>query len=361
MLQGVAKRARKPSAFAPAVGVKQPSSLPLNPSTTNSTTKPTTTSTSVINSNTTSSPLKAALVHFTSGGMAAGLVRASLQPLDTCKTRLQASSSTATSPAALRSILFPAGAGGARGLYRGVVPGIVGIVPAAAVYMLTFQTLKAKLCAKYPRRSKDIVIVASAALGDILASLVRVPCEVLKQRLQIGIYDNVAHAVRTVMAKKQLPRLYTGLSAQLLRDVPYAAVEFVVYENVKATYAARVKRQLHKGDSLFIGAAAGACAAVVSNPMDVVKTRLMTQIKSQATAKATGVVRVARSPYTGIVNCFARVCKEEGVKTMARGLAPRIAAKSLQSALFFVAYEALRKAVGKALQVDPAVTARPVH
>lgn len=356
-MQAVAKRARNPGAFAPAVGVKQPSTLP--PPLNQSTSKPST-STNPSAPGPPVSPFKAALVHFTSGGLAAGLVRASLQPLDTCKTRLQASR-VSVSPSALRSVLLPPGAGGIRGLYRGVVPGILGIVPAAAVYMLTFQSLKSRLSKRFPRRRNDAVIIASAAVGDVLASLVRVPCEVLKQRLQIGVYDNVAHAMRTVLAKRQLPRLYTGLSAQLLRDVPYAAAEFVVYENLKARFAERAQRELTKVDSLFVGAAAGACAAIISNPMDVVKTRLMTQIKSQATARATGVVSVAAKPYAGIADCFARVAREEGVKTFARGLAPRIAAKSLQSALFFLAYEALRKAVSNALDIDPAATAKSAH
>lgn len=41
----------------------------------------------------TNQPLKSAIIHFTSGGPAAIFVRTSLQPLDTCKSRLQAARS----------------------------------------------------------------------------------------------------------------------------------------------------------------------------------------------------------------------------------------------------------------------------
>lgn len=365
-----AKRARKPSAFAPAVGVKQSPPAP-----------PPTTSTKSSKSQSqlqplqpqkplSKSPLKSGIVHFTSGGLAAGLVRASLQPLDTCKTRLQASRNTTQS---LRHILFPVGSSGFQGLYRGVIPGVVGIVPAAAVYMLTFQTLKSKLGERFPKRKNDLVVAFSAGLADVAASLIRVPCEVLKQRLQIGIYNNISHALKTVISKRQIPRLYTGLSAQLSRDVPYAAAEFLVYENLKSsiyTFRNQSKQQndddnvkdeqLGKVDGLLIGALAGAFAAIISNPADVVKTRLMTQIKSQGTANATGI-QVTVQPYKGVRDAFQRIAKEEGMKTFTKGIAPRIAAKALQSALFFAAYDGLRRAVSKALHVDPYASTRPAH
>lgn len=348
----VAKRARKPSAFAPAVGVKQPTNAP-------AATSPSPSSKSA----SAATPIKSALIHFLSGGIAAGLVRASLQPLDTCKTRLQASRGVGVP---LRKVLFT---GGVAGLYKGVVPGVAGIVPAAAVYMLTFQTLKSSLAKRFPRRKNDIVIAASAGLADVAASLVRVPCEVLKQRLQVGVYSNIMDALQTIARKSQLPRLYSGLSAQLVRDVPYAAAEFVVYENLKSQYMSRKRsdkvygpaaRQLQhrlqdqkmsKLDSLGIGAIAGAVAAIVSNPADVVKTRLMTQVKSLPRTSAQPFPPSAH--YKGVADAFVRIAREEGIQTFAKGIAPRIAAKALQSALFFAAYEGLRRAVSNALKVDP--------
>lgn len=367
----VVKRGRKPSAFAPAVGVKQPANSQSPTSTSPPAPPPTQPSTS--HGKQTNQPLKSAVIHFTSGGLAAGFVRASLQPLDTCKTRLQAARSVSVSgrTQSLRSILF---AGGFAGLYKGVVPGVAGIVPAAAVYMLSFQSLKAYLGKQFPRRKNDAVIAVSAGLSDVAASLVRVPCEVLKQRLQVGVYNNVFHALRTIAARSQFPRLYSGLSAQLVRDVPYAAAEFVLYENLKMrvlayrtkqrqrdldstqeTYGPAARQLQHrlqdetlrKMDGLGIGALAGAFAAIVSNPADVVKTRLMTQVKSATTVSLT-----SPTPYKGVGDTFARIAREEGMKTFAKGIAPRIAAKALQSAMFFAAYEGLRRAVSKAMKVE---------
>lgn len=370
------KRTRGPSAFAPAVGVKQSGVQGNYPSLPGAkqATKKWSTDKSGLNGET-SKPrksgraLKSAIVHFLSGGLAAGLVRASLQPLDTCKTRLQAtpihsisSSSVAIPARPITSVLF---AGGLSGLYKGVIPGVLGIVPAAAVYMVTFQTLRSELGRLFPRRRNDVVVAMSAAVADVGASLVRVPCEVLKQRLQVGVYRNVLHAVRMSFngsLGKGVTRLYAGLGAQLVRDVPYAAVEFVVYENVKSNFmrkqmVASARKGVDLGqrdvkmkrtDGLVIGGIAGAVAAIVSNPADVVKTRLMTQVRNGGTPYVAG-----QRAYRGVCDTFVRIAREEGFATFGKGIAPRIAAKALQSALFFAAYEGLRRAIGNAVGVDP--------
>lgn len=258
-------------------------------------------------------------------------------------------------------------ADGIPGLYRGVIPGVIGIVPAAAVYMLTFQSLKNQLAKRFPRRKNDVVIALSAGIGDVAASVVRVPCEVLKQRLQVGIYTDIRHALTTIAGSGSLTRLYVGLPAQLARDVPYAAAEFVMYENLKAAVlrrrkptelskahgpaAARIQQRLQdgklgRGQSFYVGGLSGAIAAIVSNPMDVVKTRLMTQIRQGGSTR-----------YRGVSHALVTIWREEGTRAFARGIAPRIAAKTLQSALFFAAYETLRRSLSGVMGVEGKVAA----
>lgn len=177
----------------------------------------------------------------------------------------------------------------------------------------------------------------AAAVGDVAACLVRVPCEVMKQRLQVGVYASLGHAVGELGRVRRWGSLYAGLGAQLARDVPYAAVEFMFYERLKEGVGGE-KRRLSRGESFVVGGLSGAVAAVASNPMDVVKTRLMTQ--------------VGRGGYGGVGEALVRVAREEGVGAFAKGVAPRIAAKTLQSALFFAVYESLKRAIGHGLGVE---------
>uniref|UniRef100_A0A7S1XCF3 Mitochondrial carrier protein n=1 Tax=Compsopogon caeruleus TaxID=31354 RepID=A0A7S1XCF3_9RHOD len=298
-----------------------------------------------------------AVLHLLSGGLSAGFVRATLQPLDTIKTRLQAArvgklagsgGRWRQSWQTIRSITLANG--GTRGLYRGVVPGVLGIVPAAAVYMLVYQSLKKRAFRVLREKYHPAGVAASAAAGDIAASLVRVPCEMTKQRLQVGVYRNVGHALRELLHESagNVGTMYRGLGAQLSRDVPFVMVEFLCYENLKSAVlngrnpmspASTSAMTLTQNESVLVGSICGAMAALVSNPMDVVKTRLMTQMPD------------APRRYQGLIDCAMRIAQEEGPSTFLRGLAPRIVAKSMQSALFFVAYEALRNRLEKALQL----------
>lgn len=85
-------------------------------------------------------------------------------------------------------------------------------------------------------------------------------------------------------------------------------------------------------------------ACLFLSSIDVVKTRLMTQIASPATG---GTLR-----YRGVAHAAVTIAREEGAGAFARGLVPRVAAKTVQSAVFFSVYELVRQGVAEVLRVD---------
>ena len=56
----------------------------------------------------------------------------------------------------------------------------------------------------------------------------------MKQRLQTGQFANVSAAVRGIVSKEGVRGLYAGHASFLLRDLPFDAIEFVAYEQVRA-------------------------------------------------------------------------------------------------------------------------------
>ena len=88
------------------------------------------------------------------------------------------------------------------------------------------------------------------------------------------------------------------------------------------------------------GSLAGGVAAGVTTPLDVVKTRLMTQV---GTAGAGSAAR-----YTGWADCMRRVAAEEGLRGLFAGLAPRVAWISIGGAIFFGTFEELRRKLDRA-------------
>lgn len=270
-----------------------------------------------------------ALVHALSGGLAASAVRATLLPLDACKTRLQLAGASANR--GLRSIILANG--GVLGLYRGAIPALGGVLPAAALYMGLYTTLRRTLSNRLPNRARSAAVAASAGTANMASTIFRVPLERLKQQLQAGLYPNVrVAAVATLRSKNAFQALYAGLAAQLYRDIPYTISSYVVYEKLRRSGGS-------PAENFAAGAVSGAVAAFVSNPFDVVKTRLMT-VRANA-------VPAARN--RGVWSTLSTVVKEDGVLALYRGLTPRIGAKMLQGALFFACYEVLHQQMSKML------------
>lgn len=69
-------------------------------------------------------------------------------------------------------------------------------------------------------------------------------------------------------------------------------------------------------------------------PMDTIKTRLVTQ----ASMSNHNLV-----PYKGIVDCAVRVAREEGIRTLYRGLPPRLVSVVPMIGIQFGVYEFMKK------------------
>jgi hypothetical protein len=128
-------------------------------------------------------------------------------------------------------------------------------------------------------------------VGDFAASIVYVPSEVLKTRLQLqGRFNNpyfksgynykgTIDAARTIVRTEGFSELFSGYKATLYRDLPYSALQFMFYEQFQSwAREAKDSRDIGVPLELLTGAAGGGLAGVITCPLDVVKTRLQTQI-----------------------------------------------------------------------------------
>ena len=93
------------------------------------------------------------------------------------------------------------------------------------------------------------------------------------------------------------------------------------------------------GPAAHVGASAvaGVVSAVCSTPVDVVKTRLMAQAGG---ATASGVVE-----YAGVLDCFTRMPRLEGVSALYKGFVPMAARKVGWTVAYFIVYEQALKLV----------------
>ncbi|UKZ59609.1 uncharacterized protein TrAtP1_000910 [Trichoderma atroviride] len=136
-----------------------------------------------------------------------------------------------------------------------------------------------------------LAYLSAGFLGDLAASIVYVPSEVLKTRLQLqGRYNNphfvsgynyrgTLDAARTIVRSEGASALFHGYKATLYRDLPFSALQFMFWEQFQAwSRVYKQSRDIGAPLELLTGAAAGGLAGVITCPLDVVKTRLQTQV-----------------------------------------------------------------------------------
>lgn len=275
-------------------------------------------------------PVRTFQIGMLAGAVAGFTVDAVLFPLDTLKTRLQMAGN-----AAARKELF-------KGIYSGFAPAVAASAPAAAAFFGTYDYIKRVLAAASPdgsTRWAPAQHLVAAAAGDIASSTVRVPFEVVKQRMQSGMHRSSAEAVRAVWTKEGVRGFFAGYGSLIVRELPFDAIQFPLYELLKVQWSKRTRTgTLETWQQSACGSMAGGFAAAVTTPFDVVKTRLMTQ--GAATSGSTAVV-----PYKGVVDGLTRIAREEGFGALFSGIAPRVVWISVGGAVFFGSYEAARKAL----------------
>ncbi|XP_060173169.1 S-adenosylmethionine carrier 1, chloroplastic/mitochondrial-like [Lycium barbarum] len=258
-------------------------------------------------------------------GAAAGVVvEAALYPIDTIKTRLQAVRGGG-------QIIL-------KGLYSGLAGNLVGVLPASAIFVGVYEPAKRKLLDSLPENLSAIAHLTAGAIGGAASSIVRVPTEVIKQRMQTGQFASAPDAVRRIVAKEGFRGLYAGYGSFLLRDLPFDAIQFCIYEQMRIGYKLAAKRDLKDPENAMIGAFAGAITGAITTPLDVIKTRLMVQ----GSAKQ----------YEGIMHCVNTIVREEGASTLFKGMGPRVLWIGIGGSIFFSVLERTKKLVAAKHPLD---------
>ncbi|GBG64163.1 hypothetical protein CBR_g40863 [Chara braunii] len=291
--------------------------------------------------------------NFVCGALASLMSKVILQPFDMMKTILQG-------PAAVRGsyenimdcMIGIARKQGPMGFYAGFVASVATSAPSSAVFFTTYEFVKQLLedrthscekrrgLVKCSSSSQWLPPMVGAVVGNMFASVVRVPPELVKQQVQAGIYSGLGEAVHHIWTTEGFRGFYRGYAVQVARDIPYAVVQFSIYEAFRRSFIAKQKAEkLHNSEigleqsniirTLWVGAIAGAAASILTTPIDVAKTRVMTQSISEP-----GPVR-----YVGARQAILQVWKEEGAVGLGRGMVPRVLYKVAASAVFLVAYE----------------------
>ena len=112
-------------------------------------------------------------------------------------------------------------------------------------------------------------------LARTFAACLMIPFTVVKTRAEAGAsHRSVAQALATILATEGPRGLARGLGPTLARDVPFSSLYLAFYELLKARLPPWVKAQSPEAGHLTAGLGAGLLASLVTQPADVVKTRM---------------------------------------------------------------------------------------
>merc|ERR1712183_525036 len=108
-------------------------------------------------------------------------------------------------------------AGGFKGVYRGLGAAAAGSAPGAALFFSTYETVKPFAHNQLFGDRPVAVQGFAASSGEVMACLVRVPTEVVKQNMQTGRYGSVSEAFKTIMNTQGVGGFYVGYFTTVLR------------------------------------------------------------------------------------------------------------------------------------------------
>jgi solute carrier family 25 S-adenosylmethionine transporter 26 len=178
----------------------------------------------------------------------------------------------------------------------------------------------------------------AAACGATASCLVSVPQEVIKQNLVTGVYPSFRSAVKSIATEKGASGFYSAWRPTMLRNVPFVIITFTTQDALKtfllssttttttsccsSSSSSSSSSRSSKGSTnnpqeltvqqdMMAGMASALVAGAITNPMDVIKTRMMTQASSTAI------------PYKSALDCFTTVLQKEGISTFYAGFQQR--------------------------------------
>ncbi|XP_065202471.1 mitochondrial glutamate carrier 1-like [Planococcus citri] len=286
----------------------------------------------VVSSSTT--PKQFSLVPKIVNGGIAGVIGVSVVfPLDLVKTRLQSQQIGPNGERMYNSMLDcfrkTYRAEGYFGMYKGSAVNILLITPEKAIKLAANDFFRYHLTTE-PGKPLPLIreMIAGASAG-FCQIVITTPMELLKIQMQ----DAGRVAAQAKLEGKTVPKisatsltldlirtkgilgLYKGAAATMFRDVSFSIIYFPLFARLNSLGP---RKSDGSGEavlwcSFLSGCTSGSLAALLVNPIDVVKTRL------QAIKKAEG-----EASYNGVADAFTKILKNEGVTAFFKGGACRM-------------------------------------
>ena len=186
--------------------------------------------------------------------------------------------------------------------------------------------------------------------------MIMTPFDTVKQRMQLGYYSSLWNCFKTIIKKEGVGALYISLPTTLFMNIPYGCVMVSVNESLKKVL--NPSGEYKMSSTMISGGIAGMIASILTNPLDVIKTRLQTQslepLRENCPRGASSPL-LSRFPFS-VVNkslpilaspkeIMKSIYKEYGMLGFARGMFPRVLLQAPSVAISWTAYETVKNLI----------------
>ncbi|KAJ8544056.1 hypothetical protein K7X08_025674 [Anisodus acutangulus] len=307
---------------------------------------------------------------FVEGGIASIIAGCSTHPLDLIKVRMQLQGeSPATVPNLRPALAFHSGATnihipaptvapprvgpvavgvkiiqqeGVAALFSGVSATVLRQTLYSTTRMGLYDMLKQKWTdpdnGNMPLSRKILAGLIAGGIGAAVGNpadvaMVRMQADGRLPMAQRRNYKSVVDAITQMSKSEGVTSLWRGSSLTVNRAMLVTASQLASYDEFKEMILRKGLMKDGLGTHVTASFAAGFVAAVASNPVDVIKTRVMNMKVEPGMAP----------PYNGALDCAMKTIKAEGPMALYKGFIPTISRQGPFTIVLFVTLEQVRK------------------
>ncbi|PSN29957.1 Solute carrier family 25 member 38 [Blattella germanica] len=217
------------------------------------------------------------------------------------------------------------------GLWRGMTPSITRCVPGVGLYFSSLHWLKTNVTNGEPGPFEAIAL---GMLARSMSGVCLIPITVIKTRYESGVYQygGVTEALRVIYRTEGVRGLCCGLVPTLFRDAPFSGLYFMFYTQTKRSIPKEWYNNSNFAAPLNFscGIVAGLFASIVTQPADVIKTKM----------------QLYPEKFNGIQSVIVYIHQKYGMKGYFKGLVPRMLRRTLMAAMAWTVYEQVTRSIG---------------
>lgn len=187
--------------------------------------------------------------------------------------------------------------------------------------------------------------LCAGAIAGAIAKTAVAPLDRTKILMQVSqMYGWKSHrgsvlsSMRTIWHTEGIPGFFRGNTATVARIMPYAAVQYSVFERANEMLAKNVfgADSKHPLKRFMAGSIAGSTSVAFTYPIDMARTVLA--VRTDANSKGEAVHR-----YPGLVGTLVGIGRERGISGLYRGVYPTLVGVVPYAGISFLSFGQLKK------------------